>query len=196
MWLSSAPRIRSRPVGRTYRRKQRKEQPHGRNSAGHRPCGATRRLPHRPEAQHRRLHHPTPVRPGPAHGTFTLLDGEIHIGNPVGESTARATIDAASFTTNNAKRDADVKSPKLLDVAQYPTIDFIGELTHETDRGYQHAGALTAHGITQPVRVTIDEIAESVPEINLKASIRIDRYAFGVTKVKGMAGRHLICAWT
>jgi hypothetical protein len=39
--------------------------------------------------------------------------------------------------------------------------------------------------------VTIDEIAESVPEINLKASIRIDHYAFGVTKVKGMAGRHL-----
>ena len=127
----------------------------------------------------------------PVHGTFTLLDGEIHIGDPVGESTARATIDAASFTTNNAKRDADVKSPKLLDVALYPTIDFIGELTHETDRGYEHAGALTAHGITQPVRVIIDEIAESIPEMNLKASIRIDRYAFGVTKVKGMAGRHL-----
>jgi polyisoprenoid-binding protein YceI len=127
----------------------------------------------------------------PVRGTFTLLDGEIRIGDPVGESTARATIDAASFTTDNPKRDSDVKSPKLLDVAQYPTISFVGDLTREDADGYRHSGALTAHGVTQPVEVTIDAVTETIPEINLKASVRIDRYAFGVTKVKGMAGRHL-----
>jgi len=85
------------------------------------------------------------------HGSFTLLDGDIRITDSPGESTSRATIDAASFTTNNAKRDADVKSPKLLDVANHPTISFAGSQLQLDGQTFHHPGTLTAHGVSRPV---------------------------------------------
>ncbi len=52
-------------------------------------------------------------------------------------------------------------------------------------------GAVTAHGSTQPVEITVDRATASGTDITIHAVAQIDRYAFGVTGVKGMAGRHV-----
>src|ERR1700722_10133112 len=57
-------------------------------------------------------------------GTFDLVDGELIVAEDVAHSTVRATVSVDSFTTPSAKRDAAVKSDKLLDAAAHPTITF------------------------------------------------------------------------
>ena len=42
---------------------------------------------------------------GTVKGTFGLDSGEITVADPVAQSTVRATADAGSFATGNAKRD-------------------------------------------------------------------------------------------
>lgn len=50
---------------------------------------------------------------------------------------------------------------------------------------------MSAHGVTAPVEITLTDVQETGGQIVLKGSTRIDRYAHGVTAMKGMAGRWL-----
>ena len=102
------------------------------------------------------------------------------------------TVDAASFKSNSARRDKDVKAASLLDVATYPTITFVSDgLRDEVDR-WIVAGKVTAHGSTAPVDVALDRVTPDGDGFRLHGRAeRLDRYAFGVTKGKGMVGRYL-----
>src|SRR4051794_38853286 len=59
---------------------------------------------------------------GTVHATFTIQGGELHIREPLATSGVTATINAGSFSSANTKRDKDVRSAGLLDVATYPDI--------------------------------------------------------------------------
>ena len=62
----------------------------------------------------------------------------------------------------------------------------------EQGAGWLLDGALTAHGQTVPVQVVIDRATNAGDGVRVHAYVeRLDRYAFGVTKVKGFAGRYL-----
>ena len=66
------------------------------------------------------------------------------------------TIDAASIRTNNADRDAHLRSGDFFDVERYPTITF--ESTHVkpwVDRRYRVTGDLTMKAITRPVELDL-----------------------------------------
>jgi hypothetical protein len=54
------------------------------------------------------------------------------------------------------------------------------------------SGTVTAHGNSVPVEVVILEATPDGEGVHLRARAEhLDRYAFGVTKSKGMVGRHL-----
>lgn len=53
------------------------------------------------------------------------------------------------------------------------------------------AGAVTAHGATAPVDVTLIEFSYEAGKLTMRASARIDRYEHHVTNGKGMAARWL-----
>jgi polyisoprenoid-binding protein YceI len=59
---------------------------------------------------------------GAVNGTFGVVSGEVTIADPVTASTARAVIDAASFSSGHPQRDKDVKSANLLHVQEHPHI--------------------------------------------------------------------------
>src|SRR5664280_1850275 len=64
--------------------------------------------------------------------------------------------------------------------------------TSRTGRARQCHGALAAHGQTVPVEVVIDRATNEGDGVRVHAHVEhLDRYAFGVTKVKGFAGRYL-----
>jgi hypothetical protein len=64
--------------------------------------------------------------------------------------------------------------------------------TRRTGRARQRHGALAAHGQTVPVEVVIDRATNEGDGVRVHAHVEhLDRYAFGVTKVKGFAGRYL-----
>jgi polyisoprenoid-binding protein YceI len=126
-----------------------------------------------------------------ARGSFTLRAGSIDIAEPVEQSTAQASIDAVSFTTNKTQRDDHVRSAKFLDAAKFPDIDYVSQgLKHEGGRWVLN-GQLTVCGVTQQTDLEVTSVSNASGVLKVTASTRVNRYLFGVTKSKGMAGRDI-----
>jgi polyisoprenoid-binding protein YceI len=124
-------------------------------------------------------------------GTFELTSGEITIADPPTESTATATASAGSFDTRNAKRDEHVKSKDLLNHEDHPEITFRSTGLSQRDGRWVLRGDLTARGGTAPVELTVEDFADDGRTLTARAVTTVDRYAHGITKLKGMAGRRL-----
>jgi polyisoprenoid-binding protein YceI len=87
-------------------------------------------------------------------GRFDRFDGTIVFDPKAPESVVvRATVEAASINTNNAKRDKHLRSDDFFDVEKYPTLSFesTGGVTEMKDNRGKLAGNLTIHGVTKPV---------------------------------------------
>ncbi len=128
---------------------------------------------------------------GTAKAQLRIRDGELRVADSVTDSTAYAVISAASFASDKKRRDTHVTSAALLDVEKYPDITFRSSAVRPAGEQWVLSGTLTAHGTDQPAEVTIDTASSDPDGVRLHAEARVDRYAFGVTKVKGMAGRHI-----
>jgi polyisoprenoid-binding protein YceI len=86
-------------------------------------------------------------------GSFRKFEGTIKVNQDHPEkSSVTATIDAASITTQNDKRDEDLRSADFFDVAKYPTITFKSKSVKQTgaDSG-DIVGDLTMHGVTKEI---------------------------------------------
>jgi polyisoprenoid-binding protein YceI len=126
----------------------------------------------------------------PVRGTFALRQGVVHVADPVRTSAVRATIAADSFDTGLAARDNTVRSGQYLDVAKHPDITFTADgVTH--DGGWVLRGTLTVRGRTEPLDVRVDEVRVLDGTLRLRATAEVDRYAWGITVMKGMTGRRL-----
>lgn len=138
---------------------------------------------------------------GAVRGTFRLHEGEIRVADPPGESAVRATVDADSFHTGNPGRDRAVRSPRLLDTARHPAFTFTSGGTSGAVTGPESGaggrwtvrGSLTVTGTTRPVELAIERARTDGPRLTAVATAGIDRYAFGVTGLKGLAARRLSC---
>jgi polyisoprenoid-binding protein YceI len=129
---------------------------------------------------------------GTVHATFKIKSGDILVADPLTHSSANLTVDANSFTSNSAKRDKDVRSKMLLDVATYPDINFSSTTLRQDSDRWIVAGEVTTHDHTLPVEVTMDRVTQEGDTISLHGRAdHLDRYALGVTKGKGMVGRYL-----
>ena len=52
-------------------------------------------------------------------------------------------------------------------------------------------GLLSVRGKAHPVDLLIEEARPAGRDLHLRASVRLDRYDFGITKARGLAARHL-----
>jgi polyisoprenoid-binding protein YceI len=87
-------------------------------------------------------------------GRFDRFDGTIVFDPEKPESAiVRATVEAASINTNNAKRDKHLRSGDFFDVEKHPTLSFesTGGVTEMKENRGKLAGNLTIHGVTKPV---------------------------------------------
>jgi len=129
---------------------------------------------------------------GAVKATFTIASSELLVADPVAASTVVVSVYAGSFRSDKSRRDDQVRSASLLDAATYPNITFTSDGLREQGAGWLLDGALTAHGQTVPVEVVIDRATNEGDGVRVHARVEhLDRYAFGVTKVKGFAGRYL-----
>lgn len=124
----------------------------------------------------------------PVRGSFALREGVVHVAEPVTASLVRAAIDAGSFDTGLAARDNTVRSAQYLDAARHPDIVFVA---NDVDGDRVLKGTLTVRGRTEPLDVRIDEVRVLGHRLQLRASAEVDRYAWGITAMKGMTGRRL-----
>jgi polyisoprenoid-binding protein YceI len=123
------------------------------------------------------------------HGTFQLKSGQVVIAAEPGGSSVQAIIDAASFASGNATRDADVISPALLDARGFPEITFTGRGARRDGTDWVVTGSVTAHGTPGPAEVRVSGARVEGETIRFAATARLDRTIFGVTKKKGIVGR-------
>lgn len=124
---------------------------------------------------------------GAVRGTFRLRSGEIRVAQSAQQSAVRATVDAGSFRTGNPARDRAVRSPRLLDTGKHPVFTFTSTQIEES----AVRGELVVRGAQYPVELSIDHVKTDGSQLTVLATTDIDRYALGVTAMKGLAARRL-----
>jgi polyisoprenoid-binding protein YceI len=128
---------------------------------------------------------------GAVKGTFALASGEVSVAEPLTASQVTAVALAGSFDSGSAMRDNKVKSKAFLDASTYPTISFRSTSLSQRDGQWTLRGELTVRDRTSPIELAITEVDGDDSTLILHASAQVDRYAHGVSKMKGMAARHL-----
>lgn len=120
-------------------------------------------------------------------GKFDKSSGTIVIDKDKGSGTVDITIDAASIDFGHAKLNDHAKSAEIFDVAKYPTATYKGTLAKFKDGAPTEVeGQLTLHGVTKPVKLTINQFKCMVNPMSKKevcgadASATFNRSDFGV----------------
>jgi polyisoprenoid-binding protein YceI len=72
------------------------------------------------------------------------------------KSSVEATITTKTVSTNNEKRDADLRSPNFFDVEKYPTMTFKSTSVTNASGKLQVVGDLTLGGVTKSVTLDVD----------------------------------------
>jgi polyisoprenoid-binding protein YceI len=101
----------------------------------------------------------------------------------------------ASVTTTNTTLDGELKSPDWFDASAFPTITFKSTSVKFTGRGTADvAGALTLHGVTQPVVLKVTFRAAGPNAMSRRYSVGFDATAsikrsdFAVAKYVPLVG--------
>ncbi len=122
-------------------------------------------------------------------GRFQTWNGALQLDEKdLTKSSVAITIDASSVDTNEAKRDAHLRSPDFFDVEHHPTVTFVSSRVEvESDERLRVTGDLTIRGVTQPVtlEVEVGGVMKQDPwgqrRAGFSAHATIDRKAFGVS---------------
>ena len=120
-------------------------------------------------------------------GRFDQKEGTVQLDTAAKTGKVDLTIQANSVNTGTAAFNKHLQSPDLFDVAQYPTIHFVGDqFSFNGDKVTQVAGNLTLHGKTNPVTLkALNYNCYQNPMIKRQVcggdfETTIDRTAFGM----------------
>jgi len=126
----------------------------------------------------------------PVHGTFTVRDGTVVVGDDPRRSSVRVELDPASFKTDKARRDKDITGEKWLDAAGHPQMSYVADRVTESSEGWRLYGKLTARGVTQPVDLLLEAGAQTADGVRFTATASVDRAPF-IGKAIPFVGRML-----
>jgi polyisoprenoid-binding protein YceI len=117
-------------------------------------------------------------------GRFQRWGGTVFIDREQPwRSSVEVWIDLAGITTDDAERDAHVRSPEFLDVARFPRAAFKSTAVDVHDPDVFVEGTLSLHGAVREVRISAGRItgaADNRTRTTYKARGTIDRQAFGL----------------
>ncbi len=120
-------------------------------------------------------------------GSFETFEGSLELnGESPASSSATVTIDAASFSSGDDKRDAHVRGNDFLDVEHFPTLTFTSREVRQDGADYIVIGDLTIKGVTRSVEIAVELEGVVVdPFGSTRAGFtghtRINRKDFGLT---------------
>jgi polyisoprenoid-binding protein YceI len=119
-------------------------------------------------------------------GRFAKFEGRIVTAENPLESSVEATIDLSSIDTNNADRDAHLRSADFFDVERHPLMTYHSTGVRVVDGGLVVDGELSLHGITGPVTLAlqVEGFLPSSPfgdtRVGFSASAEINRSDFDI----------------
>ncbi len=127
----------------------------------------------------------------PVEATVAIRSGTVMVGARPEQSTVSADLDAASFTTDDPRRDKDVRGKRFLAAAAHPAIGFRSTGLTRTADGWQLAGILSIRGGSAPVALSIVDGGPTVDGYRFRATTTVDRVAAGVSGGRALIGRHV-----
>jgi polyisoprenoid-binding protein YceI len=125
-----------------------------------------------------------------AHGTVTCSWGELRLDATGRPAAVRAELDLNSLDTGIAKRDKDLRKPRLLDIDRQPTMGFAADRFAPADDGsWTAVGVLSVRGTTAELAVTATpELAEG-GWLRVRGHAVLDRTAVGIRAPSVFIGR-------
>ena len=121
------------------------------------------------------------------HGRFGDVNAIIHYDQAdVAKTTVQATVSVTSVNTDEPGRDDEIKSADFFDVDDYPTAKFVSTAVSKNGNGLWVKGNLTLHGVTKPVVLNVQKLAQPAgdpggkQEAKFTATTTINRTAFGI----------------
>lgn len=118
-------------------------------------------------------------------GRFEKFDATLTVAEDPSGSSVEAVVDAASINTDNADRDAHVRSADFFDTDNHPEFRFTSTGLRASGDGFVLAGDLTVKGTTRPVELALEFNGTTkdpwgMTRAGFSASTQISRKAFGV----------------
>jgi polyisoprenoid-binding protein YceI len=127
----------------------------------------------------------------PVDGTMAVRRGTVVVAEEPRRSTASAELDAGSFTTDDKRRNRDVRGKHFLDAAHHPTIGFRSTRVVHGAGGWQIIGVLSVRGGSTEVTLDLAGITPTVDGYRFTATTTVDRVAAGVRSGRLIVGRYL-----
>jgi polyisoprenoid-binding protein YceI len=125
---------------------------------------------------------------GKVRGRFSEFEGVIAFEEEAPEaSSVRFTIDAKSINTDQADRDAHLRSADFFDVDRFPTLAFAStDVTRTGERTFDVTGTLTLHGVERRLTLPVSYLGRAKDpwgheRAAFEAEIVLNRKDFGLT---------------
>jgi len=87
---------------------------------------------------------------------FDRFDAAITVGPSLAESQVEAIIDLAAINTNNADRDAHLRSTEFFSTDAHPEMHFVSTGLTGAGEAWELAGELTLNGRTRPLTLQVE----------------------------------------
>ncbi|HEY5011355.1 MAG TPA: YceI family protein [Acidimicrobiia bacterium] len=119
-------------------------------------------------------------------GRFDGFDATLEIGSTLESVSVTADVDLTTVDTNNADRDAHLRSTDFFDTAQHSVMTFRSTAVSGSSESYELAGDLTIAGVTKPVTFDVEfngtELfpADQSTHAGFSATGQIRRSDFGI----------------
>lgn len=120
-------------------------------------------------------------------GRFNTMDGDF-VWDPKQPDGAMidVVIDTKSVDTNHAERDKHLRSDDFLNVKEFPSATFKTVKYRGDATGGPLDGELTLHGVTKPITIDVDVIAEGKDpwggyRAGFAGEVTLKRSDFGIT---------------
>lgn len=113
-------------------------------------------------------------------GTFNQLSGAASVSRD-GLVMGTLVIAADSIDTKNTKRDTHLRSADFLYTERHPSLVYRLHKVTADNQGLTADGTLTVRDTSRSVSVSLHGVALSETQIELTATIVIDRSEFGMT---------------
>jgi polyisoprenoid-binding protein YceI len=120
-------------------------------------------------------------------GKFNTSSGTVKLDRAAKTGEINVTVDMASINFGHAKMEEHARSADMFDVAKFPTATYKGKFSKwNGDTPTEVEGELTMHGVTKPVKLTLNSFMCKANPMTRKESCgadavgTINRADFGV----------------
>jgi polyisoprenoid-binding protein YceI len=89
-------------------------------------------------------------------GRFDRFDTTLEVGPTLAETNVAAAIDLASINTNNADRDAHLRSTDFFSTDEQPEMHFVSRGIRPAGEVWEMQGEVTLNGRTRPLTLHVE----------------------------------------